>query len=116
MCYIYFHLTEMNELKTAVEGITDQTGDGVWWLGFDIDPRSRNLLLSDGTKASYANWSEGERQPNQDGSCVYAISSGDTLNDDSLTISGPNDPSYFKWFDTNCNGQDKARNTICRFP
>ena len=116
MCYIYFHLTEMNELKTAVEGITDQTGDGVWWLGFDIDPRSRNLLLSDGTKASYANWSEAERQPNQDGSCVYAISSGDTLNDDSLTISGPNDPSYFKWFDTNCNGQDKARNTICRFP
>ena len=109
-------MTEMNELKTAVEGIRDQTGDGVWWLGFDIDPRSRNLLLSDGTQASYANWAEGERQPNQDGSCVYAISSGDTLNDDSVKISGPNDPSYFHWFDTDCNGQDKARNTICRFP
>ena len=108
-------MTEMDELKTAVEGITKQTGDGVWWLGFDMD-RSGNLLLSDGTMASYMNWAEDNRQPNNDGDCVYAISSGDTLNDDTVTISGPNDPSYFKWFDTDCNGQDKARNTICRFP
>ena len=114
---IHFPLTEMDELKTAVEGITTQTGDGVWWLGFDID-RSGDLKLSDGTTAPYTNWdaSPTGRQPNDDGSCVYAISSGDPLNDDSATVSGPNDPSYFKWFDTDCNGQDKARNTICKFP
>ena len=115
MCYIYFHLTEMDELKTAVEGITKQTGDGVWWLGFVMD-RSGNLLLSDGTEASYHNWDKDNRQPDKDGSCVYAISSGDTLNDDRVTISGPNHQSYFKWFDTDCNGRDKARNTICKFP
>ena len=115
MCYIYFHMTEMDELKTAVEGITKQTGDGIWWLGLDMD-RLGNLLLSDGTKASYTNWAMKERQPDKDGSCVYAISSGDTLNDDRVTISGPNHRSYFKWFDTDCNGRDKARNTICRFP